>query len=632
MLPQPVEELLDRALVGELTVVGPDGRAITYPLIPLYDGETVYLTSSALFSRKLEHIRSNPRVALSITDPVAVDGRTDRVTIQGDARVIEDDPHGGWERLLPIWEAKEPAIVAFLKQRVALPLFFERALIAITPRRVIYWPRGAASEAPTITATQARMDPTATAGRDTGAPSARTTSRLDARSGMSKLRRYPHHVLSWVAEDGYPMNVAVVAEIDPERLTATFERPAGLDVAMDGTVSLTGSHIRPQPGYGYDERRHVTVWGPASVLDGRLLVHGERAWGWDEQEVPFFEYSERSVGQSRRYFDALSAERGTPVKPRLSLGWLTLRATRLPFLSATIVPVLLGIVIAAAQGFFDLPTAILTVIGASLVQVGLNVANDVFDTTQGADDANVTPTKFSGGSRVIQYGLVSLRSMATIAFGAYLGAAAIGMMLLAMRGSAALLAIGVIGFIVSLGYTAPPLKLVYRGLGEAAVAVGFGPLMLLGAYVVQTAGAVSWEPVVASIPVALLVALILYVNEIPDRRGDARAGKRTLPVRFSRDTVLFGYDAAVVAAYAVVVGGVLAGLLPIPALLVLLTIPLARRVRDGLRPNYDSPYALMAVMATNIQLHLYVGLLLFGAYVAVLVARAVAPGLPLFVR
>ena len=64
------------------------------------------------------------------------------------------------------------------------------------------------------------------------------------------------------------------------------------------------------------------------------------------------------------------------------------------------------------------------------------------------------------------------------------------------------------------------------------MAVGFGPLMLLGAYVVQTGGALAWEPAVASVPVALLIAVILYVNEIPDRRGDAYAGKRTLPVRF----------------------------------------------------------------------------------------------------
>ena len=151
VLPEPVAQLLDAALVGEVTVVNAVGRPITYPLIPLRDGDLVYLTSSTLFSRKLEHVRGNQRVSLSITDPVAVGGRTDRATIQGDARVIDEDPHGGWERLLPIWEAKEPSIVAFLKQRVALPLFFERALIEITPRRVLYWPDGSAAQAPAVT-------------------------------------------------------------------------------------------------------------------------------------------------------------------------------------------------------------------------------------------------------------------------------------------------------------------------------------------------------------------------------------------------------------------------------------------------------------------------------------------------
>jgi nitroimidazol reductase NimA-like FMN-containing flavoprotein (pyridoxamine 5'-phosphate oxidase superfamily) len=150
-MPEPVARLLETALVGELTVIDGRGRPVTYPLIPLWDGEKVYLTSSTLFSRKLEHIRANPRVALSITDPVAVDGALDRVTIQGDARVIEEDPHGGWERLLPIWERKEPSIVSFLKVRVALPLFFERALIEITPRRVLFWPDGNTSTAPVPT-------------------------------------------------------------------------------------------------------------------------------------------------------------------------------------------------------------------------------------------------------------------------------------------------------------------------------------------------------------------------------------------------------------------------------------------------------------------------------------------------
>ena len=151
-LPEPVARLLEAALVGELTVVNSAGRPITYPLIPLYDGDKVYLTSSTLFSRKLEHIKANPKVSVSLTDPIALGGSVARATIQGDARVIEEDPHSGWERLLPIWEKKEPSIAYFLTQRVALPLFFERALIEVTPRRVLYWTDGSATRAPVVTA------------------------------------------------------------------------------------------------------------------------------------------------------------------------------------------------------------------------------------------------------------------------------------------------------------------------------------------------------------------------------------------------------------------------------------------------------------------------------------------------
>ena len=459
----------------------------------------------------------------------------------------------------------------------------------------------------------------------------RPTPEIDARTGLEKLATYPYTILTWVDDAGYPISVAVEATVDPSSGTATFDLPAGLPVPAGREISLTGSHIRPQPGYGYDERRHVTVWGRAdNDRTDRLTLRASSAWGWDEAEVPFFEYSERSVGKSRTYFDALSRERGTPVRPRLSLGFLALRTTRLPFLSATIVPVLLGIVIAASHGSFDLLAAVLTVIGASFVQLAINVSNDVFDTVQGADDANVTPTQFSGGSRVLQYGLVSFRQMAALGAVLYAIGALFGFVLLAIRGSTELLVIGLVGFIVGIGYTAPPLKLVYRGLGEIAVAVGFGPLMLLGAYVVQTRGALSWEPFVASIPVALLVALILYVNEIPDRRGDAHAGKGTLPVRLSPPTVVSGYRIVALAAYAVVVVGVFAGLLPIPALLVLLTVPVALQVWRGLAPNYDNPYGLMAVMGVNIRLHLLVGLALLAGYGVVLVAGAVVPGVDLF--
>ncbi len=156
-LPDPVERLLDVALVGELTVVGPNGRPITHPLIPLYDGERIYLHSSTLFSRKLEHIKRDPRVSLALTDPVAMKGNPDRATIQGTARVIEDDPHADWERLiLELWRAKEPSIDDFLKARVALPLFFERAVIEITPERCRFWADGRTDQ-PAIEARSPRV-------------------------------------------------------------------------------------------------------------------------------------------------------------------------------------------------------------------------------------------------------------------------------------------------------------------------------------------------------------------------------------------------------------------------------------------------------------------------------------------
>jgi general stress protein 26 len=152
VLPEQVEELLNTALVGELTVVDEQGRLVTHPLIPLYDGERIYMTSSVLFSKKLEHIKRNPRVSVSISDPSAVDvARFRRATIQGDASVDDSDLHSGWEKkVLPLWRVKEPAIDFFLGKRVALPLFFERGIIEIRPRRAFLWEDGDTGRPPQV--------------------------------------------------------------------------------------------------------------------------------------------------------------------------------------------------------------------------------------------------------------------------------------------------------------------------------------------------------------------------------------------------------------------------------------------------------------------------------------------------
>jgi 1,4-dihydroxy-2-naphthoate octaprenyltransferase len=434
---------------------------------------------------------------------------------------------------------------------------------------------------------------------------------------FDRLAEYAFVVVSWVDDSGYPTSVATTFSVSPPaglvRLT-----PTGLPLPTDRELSVVGSHIHPIPGYGYDERRYVQMWGRAeATTEGVVAFRPVRVWGWDEREVPFFEYSERNVPQSRRYLAQLSRERGRTIRPRLSPFWLALRTTRLPFLSATAIPVLLGIVIAATDGAFNPWYALLTLVGASLAHLGINVTNDVFDTLSGADDANLNPTQYSGGSRVAVYDLVTVRQLAVLAAALFAGAALIGLLLVALTGSMTLLAIGVAGIVIGIAYTAPPLKLVYRGLGEIAVAIGFGPLMLVGAYVVQT-GRIAIEPLVASVPVAILIALVLYVNEIPDRSGDAAAGKRTLPVRLPRDVVTNAYLAAALIAFAVIVVGVVTSVLPLPALLALLAIPLVFRVHTGIRQHYSSPYTLMAVMGENVKLHLYAGGLLLLGYLLTL--------------
>ena len=441
---------------------------------------------------------------------------------------------------------------------------------------------------------------------------------------LAKIGTFPFVVVAWVDDAGYPVSVATEFEADPASGTLTLRSPAGDELAIptDRQVNVIGSHIRPQPGIGYDERRYLQLWGTvAPAGEGQLRYTPDRAWGWDEAEMPFFEYSERSVPQSRRYLAQLSVEQGREVKPRLDRFWLFLRTTRLPFISATAVPVLLGIAVAASDGAFTWWTALLTLIGAFFAHLGINVSNDVFDTLSGADDANVNPTQFSGGSRVAVYGLLTIRQLVALSAALFGVAAIIGLLLVWITGSPILLWIGIAGIVVGLAYTMPPLKLVYRGLGEIAVFLGFGPIMLLGAYVVQT-GRLAWEPLVASIPVGILVALILYVNEIPDRAGDASAGKRTLPVRLPASTVQAGYLAGALLAFGVIAAGVAGGVLPWPTLVALLAVPMALRIHRGIRANYDSPYTLMAVMGQNVNLNLVVGGLLLAGYAVTLVITA----------
>ena len=448
-----------------------------------------------------------------------------------------------------------------------------------------------------------------------------------------ETRGYTHAVIAFVDDRGYPLSVATGFSVATDRRVVLLDWVAGEAVTppLEREVNVVFSHIRPQPGQGYDERRYVSLWGRLRRADGKLELTPERVQHWDEEEMSFFEYSERGVPQAHRYMERLSQELGRPVRPKLSGGWLFLRATRLPFLTATVIPTGLVISVAALDGRWTWWLGILTLIAGMCVHLGLNVANDIFDTKSGADAANVTPTQFSGGSRVIHYGLLSMRQMQLLSAAFYAVGLGIGLYLAVTRAFWPLLTIGIIGAAISIFYTAPPFRLVHRGLGEIAVFLGFGPIMALGAYYVQ-AQRFSWEAVYASLPVGILIALVLYVNEIPDRPGDAAAGKRTLPVRWSKRGVITGYRASVSLAFTLILAGVLTGLLPVPTLIALAAVPLAVPVSRALERHYEEPYALMPFMGTNIKLHFAVGMLMVLGYGIAIAANALMESPPLILR
>jgi 1,4-dihydroxy-2-naphthoate octaprenyltransferase len=214
---------------------------------------------------------------------------------------------------------------------------------------------------------------------------------------------------------------------------------------------------------------------------------------------------------------------------------------------------------------------------------------------------------------VIQRGLMPPAAVRNLAILFYAIGAALGLILVAARGIG-VLALGLVGFLVGYVYTAPPFRLVHRGVGEILVGLGFGPLIVVGAYFVQS-GRWSAEAFYASLPVALLIAAVLYINEIPDKPWDAKAGKRTLIVRLSSATAVNGYLAIMLATYAIIVVGVVTGIMPIAAALGLLTVPMAYRAFDILRRNYAYPYRLIPANANTVFVHLLTGLLLFAGYV-----------------
>lgn len=286
-----------------------------------------------------------------------------------------------------------------------------------------------------------------------------------------------------------------------------------------------------------------------------------------------------------------------------------IQAVRAPFFTGTIIPVVIGAVEAARIGRFDTVLFGLCLVGALLFHGAANVINDYFDYRGGTDNVNRYHNLFSGGSRVIQDGLLTPRQ--TLALGVTLLSVGIAIGLyLTTRVGPMVLVFGITGTALVLIYSIPRYGLAYigRGLGELAVAVGFGPLMVLGTYWVmaESLSTVIWW---LTLTPGLLIALILFVNGYPDYEADLKTNKRTAVVTLGRARARWAYLLILAATYLQIIVGVVISVIPALSLLGLLTMPLGAVAVKKLFGVYADPRGVVPVCGMTIGIHLLTGLL-----------------------
>tara|TARA_R110002072_G_scaffold19095_29_gene71063 strand:- start:1842 stop:2765 length:924 start_codon:yes stop_codon:yes gene_type:complete len=204
---------------------------------------------------------------------------------------------------------------------------------------------------------------------------------------------------------------------------------------------------------------------------------------------------------------------------------------------------------AAADGALHVGWLLLTVLGIFFVEVGKNASGEVVDFDSGTDLA-VRPedrSPFSGGKRVLVDGLLTRQQTWAIAGGCFLAAIACGLAIVLLRESR-VLPLGIAGVALAWFYHGGRLRLAYRGLGELAVSLAYGPLVVCGTYLVQTGG-VTPALVNASCVLGLLVAAFLWINQFPDYAADRSAGKRNLVVRLGLSAATHAYALLILVAY-----------------------------------------------------------------------------------
>ena len=287
--------------------------------------------------------------------------------------------------------------------------------------------------------------------------------------------------------------------------------------------------------------------------------------------------------------------------PSIIKAWL--KEFRILFLLFVTLPVILGAVIAYAYdpGQFSLFYFLITAIAMMSLHAGTVIINDFFDYRSGTDIINTERTPYSGGSGLLPEKILMPGQVLAASIACFILCIALGSYIVLTR-SPILLIIGIAGILLGLFYTAPPIKLAYRGLGEAARTIAT-PLIVLGAFLVQVPIASRTDlsqaalpllvAFISSLPVAFLNTAALYIFEFPDHDADAATGKRNLVVRLGTKNAVYIFYFLSALAYVSLLVFILLGYLPPLSGAALIALPLSAFSAYGLMSYHDHPKKLV---------------------------------------
>jgi 1,4-dihydroxy-2-naphthoate polyprenyltransferase len=297
--------------------------------------------------------------------------------------------------------------------------------------------------------------------------------------------------------------------------------------------------------------------------------------------------SEATTGRSRLSSWAYALRTtNPPPEGRVDAVTRWIVVTRAAVLPMTLVSGLVAALLAVGEPGLDWRWLTLAVTGIVLAHLANNLMNDLYDTQAGSDTATYPRALYA--PHPVLSGLVSRRALVTAIVLVNLADLAILVVLAVARGWP-VVAFALAGFVLSVAYTAPPLRLKKRGLGEPDVLVVWGPLMVGGTYYAAT-GTITWAVLLASLPYGLLCTTVLMGKHVDKIPFDAPLGIRTLPVILGERRARAVTLGLMAAFYVLVLGCVLVGAMPWPALAVLLALPRLAKVWPRFRqPPPDEP-------------------------------------------